>query len=239
MNTLLRSELVRLSTVPAPLLGAAAVAITSLGLVAVGSAVVPPEDVLGIAAVLAVPPTLAVVVLLVLGALGGASDFQHRTADMTFLARPRRSQVLMSRATVYAAVGVALAAVTSAGCAAVAHAIVGARGLELPGLASVAGTSAGSVIAGALCGALGVGVGYAVRSSVPAVLGVIAWATVGEGLLGTVVPAPLLPIGAARILGAGPTAGLTATAVAAAVLVAYTVVALAVGTRRLRRDLDA
>jgi hypothetical protein len=117
MTPLLRSEVVRLSTVPAPLISAATVAIGSLMLVAASSALVRPEDVPGIAAILAVPPSLAAMVLLVLGALAGASDFQHRTADMTFLAQPRRSRVMASRATVYAAVGVALAGMSSAACA--------------------------------------------------------------------------------------------------------------------------
>jgi hypothetical protein len=239
MTPLLRSEVVRLSTVPAPLISAATVAIGSLMLVAAASALVPPEDVPGIAAILAVPPSLAAMVLLVLGALAGASDFQHRTADMTFLARPRRSRVMASRATVYAAVGVALALISSAACALTAQAIIAARGLELTGLTSITATSAGTALAGALCGVLGVGVGYAVRSAVPAMLGVIAWATVGEGLMGTVVPPVFLPIGAARILGSGPTAGLVATLAAAGALLAYTAVALAVGAHRLRRDIEA
>ncbi len=239
MSTLIRSELLRLSTVPAPLIGAATVAVASLALVTAGFALAPPQLVAELADVLSVPPTLAATVLLVLGALGGTSDFQHRTADMTFLARPRRGRVLASRALVYAVVGVVLAGVCSAACAAIAHAIVTSRGLDLPGLPSIAGTSGGAVLAGALCGALGVGVGYAVRSSVPAVLGVVAWTTIGEGLLGAVVPASFLPIGAVRVLGGVPTLGGTPVWVAAAALTLYTAVALAVGARRLRRDIEA
>ena len=238
-TTLIRSDLVRLRTVPAPLVGAATVAVASLSLVSLGFASIPAQHAAELVEVLAVPPYLAALALLILGALGGTSDFQHGTADMTFLAEPRRGRVLASRALAYAAIGVVLAGVCSAVCVMVANAIANSRGLVLPELPTLAASTGGAVLAGALCGAMGVGVGFAVRSSVPALLGVVIWATIGEGLIGNLVPSPLLPIGAVQALGGAPTQGETPAWLPATTLLAYTALALIIGVRRLRRDIDA
>jgi hypothetical protein len=238
-TALIRSDLLRLRTVPAPLAGVAAVMLLALLIVTAATATVPREAIGELTDVLTVPSSLTAMALLILGALGGTSDFQHRTADATFLARPRRGQVLASRALTYAGLGAVAGGLSMLAGALIADAVANARGLELVATMPLTVSVLGSTAAGSLCGALGVGLGFAIRGSVPAVIAVVAWASIGEGIVGLLVPAPLLPVGAARVLGGEPASDFPQWAAAAA-LTFYVVAALTIGSYRLRhRDIDA
>lgn len=121
--------------------------------------------------------------------------------------------------------------------AAIGQGVTGARDLELPAGPPVTTVVLGAAAAGALCAAIGVGVGFA-RPSVPAIVTVIVWAIQGENMVSLIVPGPYLPVGAARILG-GEQLGEFALWATAVVLTVYPAAALGAGWRRLQRDIEA
>ncbi len=126
--------------------------------------------------------------MLLLGILGGAGDHQHRSAESTYLVRPRRLDVFTARQLTYAALGAVTGAVTGAPSWLLADTIGDARGLPAGPTADVPALIGAPALAAALAAALGVSVGYATRSTVAGVVGLVAWAVVAENLLDLLVP---------------------------------------------------
>ncbi|MGY1776202.1 hypothetical protein ACI8AV_10115 [Geodermatophilus sp. SYSU D00804] len=229
MTALLRAEQIRLRTVPAPLI-AVAVVLTLTGLLvglAFGTA---PHDVAeDLAEAVRIPGVLAAVTVLVLGILGGSSDHQHRTAESTFLVRPRRLDVFAARQVTYAAFAAVTGALTGVLSWVLASAIGDARGLPAGPTADAVGLVAAPALAAPLAAVLGVSVGYAARSTVAGIVGLMVWAVVGENLAGLLVPSTYLPMGAVNatvgLAGSGdPVHGAIA-------LAAYAVIATVVAGR--------
>jgi ABC-2 type transport system permease protein len=243
MNRLVRAELLKLRTTRttvvlvlaglgfAALLGFANAAIAGdPGAPELGSAAFV-EDVLGVSAV---PAGVA----LLLGVLLSAGEHQHGTITSTFLATPRRERVVGAKAAAAAIAGVVLAvAMIVTAVAAAAPALI-AEGVAVDAFhRGAALTLLGLLLASALLGALGMLLGFLVRSQVAAVVVVIAWFTVLEGIVDVLTGGGLrrwLPGGAAANLAGNGGQPLWA---AALILSGWTAAAAAISTPVVvRRD---
>ena len=204
MTALLRAERIRLRTVPAPLFAVTAVLALSGAVIGIGFGTAPADAAQDLGQLVRVPGVLVGLTMLLLGVLGGSSDFQHRTAEPTYLIRPRRLEVFAARQATYAALGAVAGALTGTLAWLLARTVGSARDLPagLPG--DALGLVAAYVLAAMLAAVLGVSVGYAARSTVIGVIGVVVWSAVGENLLGLVVPKTYLPFGAlSSVVGLG------------------------------------
>ncbi len=114
--------------------------------------------------------------MIILGVVGAAGEYRHRTVVSTFLVAPDRRRVLLAKAVAYAIGGLAVGIVSAALVLAISapwlsgqgHSL-GALGLDPGDLAVVA---AGSLAYLAISGALGVGMGALVTNQVTAVVAV-------------------------------------------------------------------
>ena len=139
----------------------------------------------------------------VLGVTVSNGEFRHRTATLTFLAEPRRSQVLAAKAVAAAVVGAVFGAVGASLAIGVNLAFVAGHGyaVALAGT-TLAGYAGGAVFGSALLAAFGVALGSLVRAQLAAVVAVLLWGFFVESTLSTQVNAlgPYLPFTAATTL---------------------------------------
>lgn len=145
--------------------------------------------------------------LLLFAAVAGVtiptSEYRHHTATLTYLGIPDRNRVLAAKTAAGALTGLVfgLAAVIVAGGAAVGFTL--AKGYRVPlGDATMARFAVGSLLAGALLAAIGVGVGALVRSQLVGIVSIFVWTIVLESLIGGLFNAtrPYLPFTAATNL---------------------------------------
>jgi ABC-2 type transport system permease protein len=178
--------------------------------------------------------------VLLLGLVGGAGEYRHRTAaPATLVAGRDRGSLLLARAGAYAAAAVVVAALTTAVTLAVGLPLLAHRSGPDVGAGDVALVAGGTLVAAALSAAFGVALGALARNQVVAVTGTLVVIFVVLPLVGVISPAAIdvTPFGAAQgVAGAGlETLSIGA---AGAVLVGWTVAALsaALVTER-RRDI--
>jgi ABC-2 type transport system permease protein len=211
MTRLVRAELAKLRTIRlVPGVAAAMVAFAVLTVVAVvttaGRQGNPPLSGADLPALIGAPATLLSGAALLLGILGMTGEFRHHTITQTFLATPDRGRVVAAKLAAYALAGIALAVFILAVTAAVALVWLHAKGLGVPLASGALGrVLAGTLLAAGLCGLVGVGVGALVRNQVAALVGVLVWVVVVEGLLLSLVHAP----GLGRWLPSAAAAALT------------------------------
>jgi ABC-2 type transport system permease protein len=178
------------------------------------------------------------ILLLLLGIVGAAGEYRHRTAAPAALFGGRgRGQVLLARAAAYALTGAAVAAV----------ALVASLGLGLPMLVDepgpaletgdVALVAGGTLLAGALSGIIGVAVGALARNQVPAVIGALIIIFVVTPLLQTANGnlVDFTPYGAAMFVAGDTTAEVLSWGAALLVLTGWTVLLSAVAVIFERR----
>jgi hypothetical protein len=178
--------------------------------------------------------------VLVLGLVGAAGEYRHRTAAPAALAAGRDpGSLLVARAGAYAAAGVAVAAVATIVTLAVGLPLLASqpgRALRADDAALVAG---GTLVAAALSAAFGVAVGALVRNQVAAVTGTLVVIFVVLPLVQAFSPTLLdvTPFGAAQgVAGAGLET--LSAAAAGMVLVGWTLAALiAAVVAERRRDI--
>jgi hypothetical protein len=178
--------------------------------------------------------------VLLLGLVGGAGEYRHRTAaPATLVAGRDRGAVLLARAGAYAAAAVVVAALTTTVTLAVGLPLLAHRSGPDVGAGDVALVAGGTLVAAALSAALGVALGALVRNQVVAVTGTLVVIFVVLPLVGVISPTALdvTPFGAAQG-GAGAWLETLSKGAAGAVLVGWTVAALsaALVTER-RRDI--
>jgi ABC-2 type transport system permease protein len=191
----------------------------------------------------AAPVTLLSGAALLLGILGMTGEFRHQTITQTFLVTPDRGRVVAAKLVAYPLAGIALALTTLVVTAAVATGWLAAKGIT-PSLsdARLARIVGVALLGAGLCGLVGVGVGALVRNQVAALVGVLVWVLVVEGLLMSLLNAPSLgkwlPSAAAAAAITSP-GGAHLSRLAGTLLLAGYGLALALAGTRLvvRRDI--
>jgi ABC-2 type transport system permease protein len=196
MTRLVRAELAKLRTIRLFYGVAAAMAVFGVltvvaNVTSAGQQGSPPLSADDLPALVGAPATMLAGAALLLGILGIAGEFRHHTITQTFLATPDRGRVVAAKLAAYALAGIAVAALTLVVTTAVVLPWLTAKGLAVSLLDGELGrVLAGSLLAAGLCGLVGVGVGALVRNQVAALVGVLVWAVVVEGLLVNLLNAP-------------------------------------------------
>jgi ABC-2 type transport system permease protein len=198
MTRLVRAELAKLRTIRLFYGVTAAMAVFGVltvvaNVTAAGRQGNPPLSAHSLPSLVGAPATMLSGAALLLGILGMTGEFRHHTITQTFLTTPDRGRVVAAKLAAYALAGIAVAILTLAVTTAVAVPWMKARGLSVSvldgGLGRVLG---GTLLAAGLCGLVGVGVGALIRNQVAALVGVLVWVVVVEGLLLSLLNAPSL-----------------------------------------------
>jgi ABC-2 type transport system permease protein len=251
VNTLIRTEILKLRTVRGPWLILAAAPLLVLagvsGLVISGGDLHKPAAQSGALAHVG----LTSLFTLVFGILAVAGEYRHKTITDTYLSTPERRQVITAKIAVYTSLGALSGVACSAAGLAAAAAWWADKGMPFSWPDSAMWTTIGGSIAwNAAFAAIGVGLGALVRNLVGAIAVALAWIAVIEGIVGQLVGslARWLPFNAGQALGGsaggsggGPPGLGSATLLprwgGAVVLVAYTIAfAVAAVTTSIRRD---
>lgn len=190
--------------------------------------------------------TATLVVVGILGIIAVTGEFAHQTATPTFLATPRRGQVVLAKLITYAVVGLGYAAACTVVLLAVALPWLGAKDVDvvLSGT-DLARTLGGVGIEVALYAVLGVAVGCLMRNQIAAIVGFVVYIfVVGpilSGIKATSEVAQYLPYQAGNALGrltSSVDAAMLGQVAGGLVLLAWALALAAVGTRvAIRRDI--
>jgi ABC-2 type transport system permease protein len=251
MVRLVRAEFTKLATTRLIYGMAAAMAAFAVLIVAANAAGVegaPPLSAYSFPAFVAAPTKLLAGAALLLGILGMAGEFRHQTVTQTFLVTPDRGRVVAAKLVAYPLAGIALALATLAVTAAVAAGWLAAKGITPSSLLDarlgrVLGVVLlGAVLAAGLCGLVGVGVAALVRNQVAALVGMLVWVLVVEGLLMSLLSAPSLgkwlPSAAAAAAISSPGGARLSRLGGTLLLAAYALAFALVGTSLVvRRDI--
>lgn len=146
-------------------------------------------------------PSLGYVFPLIMGALAVTGELRHKTITPTFLAEPRRSVVLGAKLLVQAGVGAALGLLGTA-AAVVAGAVV-LRVMGEPTMLDVSATwvtFVWCVVALALWGVIGVGLGALIPNQIASVVVILAFTQFVEPILRMGLAASDLTADAAKFL---------------------------------------
>lgn len=124
--------------------------------------------------------------ILLLGAMGMAGEWRHRTITGTILAAPDRVRLLAAKVIAYAVAGAVLSLIVGVVSGIVGTVIISARGVDITlGLTDTLDIVWRNLLVAALVGALGVCIGAIVRHQVVAIIGILILAlAVGPVLLG-------------------------------------------------------
>ncbi|MDQ3676213.1 MAG: ABC transporter permease subunit [Actinomycetota bacterium] len=134
-----------------------------------------------------------------LGVMGMAGEWRHRTITSTVLAAPNRMRLLVAKTLSYAMAGMALSLFVTVTMMIVGTVILSARGEETLPLVDLVDVLWRNLLVAALLGAFGVGVGGVVRNQVVALIGLL--------VLSFVVETTLWGVGAESVARFGPTQG--------------------------------
>lgn len=183
--------------------------------------------------------------ILLLGVVGMAGEWRHRTITSTVLAAPDRLRLLAAKALSYALAGALLSFIVTAAIMLVGTLILSSRGQPTIGIAELADVLWRNLLIAALFGAFGVCVGALVRNQTVAVVGVLIFAFVLEPAIvalasdvGRFGPTVGAPNGILEIDPFNDDSNLLAPAVAALVLLGWVALAFSAAATVLRqRDL--
>jgi hypothetical protein len=126
--------------------------------------------------------------ILLLGVIGMAGEWRHRTIAGTILAAPDRIRLLAAKLLSYAVAGIVLSAVVTLAIMLAGTLILSARGLPTLDVGSLADLLWRQLLVAGLQGALGVCVGGLVRNQVVAIVGVLVVAFVLEPAILSLLP---------------------------------------------------
>lgn len=246
MDTLIRTEVLKLRTVRSPWLLLAAspllVAAGVSGLVVSGKNVHDPVMQSQALAHVGV----ASLFTLVFGILAVAGEHRHRTITDTYLTSPSRGRVIGAKLLVHAVFGALSGVVSGLVGLVVAAAWWADEGVAFGWADSSMWTTIGGGIAwNAAFAAIGVGVGALIRGVAGAIAVALAWVALVEGIVGQLIGdlARWLPFNAGQALGAGAKAigsqDLLPRWGGGTVLAVYTLVfAVLAVTTSMRRDVS-
>jgi ABC-2 type transport system permease protein len=186
------------------------------------------------------PGGVALIFSSLAGVLLVTSEYRYGTIHPTFVFTPQRSTVLSAKLTAGLLTGLVFGTVSIALAVGIGSLILSARGIP----SSLSGGDIALLVLGglagiALRGAFGVGLGAIVRSQVTAMVGLLAWDFVINGLLFGLAPSVgrFMPTTAANALMGLKTTHLLSPAAGGAVLVGWTaLLALAGLVLTQRRD---
>ena len=139
----------------------------------------------------------------VLGVTISSGELRHRTATLTYLATPNRTQVLIAKAVAAAASGAVFGLVVYVVATGVGLGFVAGHHYPVSiGVVTFVRFALGHLVGGALMGSLGAVLGSLVRSQLAAVIGVFVWSIILESLIGGLFTSirPYLPYTAASNL---------------------------------------
>jgi ABC-2 type transport system permease protein len=111
--------------------------------------------------------------IILLGVIGMAGEWRHRTITSTILAAPDRIRLLAAKMLAYAAAGALLSLIVTLTIMVVGTTILSARGQETAVFADLLDVLWRNLVVAALVGALGVGIGGVLRNQVVAIVGVL------------------------------------------------------------------
>ncbi len=182
------NELLKLRTVRGPLLllaaGQLVVIAGASGLFVSGADIADPKTPLRAVA----HAGLVSIFSLILGIVGMAGEYRHKTVTDTFLGTPRRGQVVAAKLVVYAAAGAVVGLVSAVVSTAVTALWMSGKGSSLDlSDAAVWRTLAGCVVWNACFAAIGVGLGALIRNVVGAIAVALAWIALVEGIVSQLV----------------------------------------------------
>jgi len=126
--------------------------------------------------------------ILLLGAMGIAGEWRHRTITSTVLAAPDRLKLIVAKTISYAVAGVVVSFVVTSLLILVGTVILSARDQTTIDFAAVVDIMWRNLIVAAYLGALGVCVGAIVRSQVAAIVGLLIFSLVVEFTLFGLAP---------------------------------------------------
>ncbi len=126
--------------------------------------------------------------ILLLGVMGMAGEWRHRTITGTVLAAPDRLRLLGAKVLSYAAAGAVLSLIVTVTIMVVGSIILSARGETTIGISDLLDVLWRNLVVAALLGALGVGIGGLLRNQVVAIVGILIFAFVVEPTLFGLVP---------------------------------------------------
>jgi ABC-2 type transport system permease protein len=183
--------------------------------------------------------------ILLLGVIGMAGEWRHRTITGTVLAAPDRLRLMTAKTLAYAAAGVVLSFVVTVTIMLVGEVILSARGFDAVAVSDLLDVLWRNLVVAALVGALGVGIGALIRNQVVAIIGLLLIGFVVEPTLFALTPevaqyAPTqgAPAGIQAIKPFGDDSPTLAAGVAVLVMLGWIGVFFAAASARLRmRDL--
>ncbi|HEX4364725.1 MAG TPA: ABC transporter permease [Solirubrobacteraceae bacterium] len=126
--------------------------------------------------------------IMLLGVIGMAGEWRHRTITGTVLAAPNRLRLLSAKMLSYAAAGALLSLIVSLTIMLVGTIIISSRGFDTASISDLADVLWRNLVVAALVGALGVGVGGLVRNQVVVIIGVLIVGFVVEPTLSGLAP---------------------------------------------------
>lgn len=121
--------------------------------------------------------------IILLGVIGMAGEWRHRTITSTVLAAPDRIRLLGAKMLSYAAAGALLSLIVTLTIMLVGTIILSLRDQQTAAFADLLDVLWRNLVVAALVGALGVGIGALVRNQVAAIIGVLFAAFVLEPTL--------------------------------------------------------
>jgi hypothetical protein len=113
--------------------------------------------------------------ILLLGVMGMAGEWRHRTITSTVLAAPDRTRLVIAKVLAYATAGAVLSLIVTVVATAVGMIILTARDFETAPLGDLLDVLWRNLTVSALTGALGVCVGGIVRNQVAAIVGLLVF----------------------------------------------------------------
>ncbi len=123
-----------------------------------------------------------------LGVIGMAGEWRHRTITSTVLAAPDRIKLLTAKVIAYAGAGAVLSLIVTLTIMLVGTIILSSRDIDTVAVSDLLDTLWRNLLVAALVGALGVGIGALVRNQVVAIIGVLVLGFVVEPALFGLAP---------------------------------------------------
>jgi ABC-2 type transport system permease protein len=191
VNRLIRTELLKQRTLRTFIVSVGATPVfvallTVAGLAAAGHQDNEPLSPASLNHLIAAPASVIAALALLLGVIGMTGEYRHQTITNAFLARPRRSDVVVSKLAAHAITGVLLGLASLTVTLAIGLPWLAASGIELDVGLETARIALGVIVSSALYGALGVSIGALVRNQTAACAVVLTWLLAIEDVIGNV-----------------------------------------------------